>query len=119
LRSRRGVEVDIWSEMEEVRRSGYALDLTEEYTPGIWAVAMALEYDGGSSHAVVWVAGFKAALSEKKLARIIKSLRETVNHINTVIKARFEEGCPGISENLSLMSCHNSIPMAAAGADAR
>jgi DNA-binding IclR family transcriptional regulator len=119
LRNKKGTDVDIWSEVEEVRRLGYALDLTEEYTPGIWAVAMALEYDGRSSPAVVWVAGFKAALSEKKLARIINSLRETVTDINTVIKARFQEGCHDISENPSLMSYHNSIPMAAAGVDAR
>lgn len=118
-RGKRGSEVDIWSEIEEVRRLGYALDLTEEYTPGIWAVAMALECGTGSCAAVVWVAGFKAALNEKKLARIISSLRQTVDDINAVVKARVKEGYHNIRENTSLMSCDKGIPKAAAGADGR
>ena len=116
---RTGSEIDVWSEIEEVRRIGYALDLTEEYTPGIWAVAMALEYEVRPCPAVVWVAGFKASLNEKKLARIVNGLRQTVHEINTVLKARVEEGYHNIRESAPLMPCENRIHQAAAGADGR
>lgn len=90
LKGKRGSEVDIWAEIEEVRRSGCAFDLSEDYTTGIWAVARALEFDEGSSPAVIWVAGFKASLTAKKLTRIVDALRQTVDEINSIIKARFE-----------------------------
>lgn len=116
LKVKRGNEGDIWSEVEEVRRLGYALDLTEEYTPGIWAVAMGLECEIGPSPAVVWVAGFKASLNDRKLARIISGLRQTVDDINMVVKARSEEGYLN-RENGSLVVCDSRIPQAAVGAD--
>lgn len=119
VRSKRGTEVDVWAEIEEVRRLGYALDLSEEYTPGIWAVAMPLECDGGSEPAAVWVAGFKASLNEKKLARVVNGLRQTVEDINGVIKARSEEGYRYTREDASLTQCDRGIPKAAAGADGR
>lgn len=119
VRNKRGSETDIWSEIEEVRKLGYALDLTEEYTPGIWAVAMPLEYDRGHGHAVVWVAGFKASLNERKLARIVNGLRQTAEDINTIIRARSEERYRYVREDVSLAQCDNDIPKAAAGADGR
>jgi DNA-binding IclR family transcriptional regulator len=118
-RNKRGSDVDVWSEIEEVRRLGYALDLREEYTPGIWAVAMPLEYDRASGPAVIWVAGFKASLNEKKLARIVNGLRQTVEDINAIIKARSEEGYRYIRGDVSLMRGDNEIPKAAVGADGR
>lgn len=116
-RGKGGSGGDIWSEVEDVRRLGYALDLTEEYTPGIWAAAMALECLTGSSPAVVWVAGFKAALNDKKLARIINSLRQTVDDINAVVKARVEEGYHSARVSTSLVFRDNGGSKAAAGAE--
>lgn len=85
-----GNERDIWSVIEEVRRDGYALDLTEEHTPGVWAVAMPIHY--ASCPTAIWVAGFKAVLNDKRLNNIINALRETVNDINLIVKTRSEEG---------------------------
>lgn len=119
FRGKRGSEADIWSEIEEVKRLGYALDLTEEYTPGIWAVAMALECNGGASPAIVWVAGFKASLNEKKLARIVNGLRQTVEDINAVIRARSEECYRRIREDALPLQSPSRTQKVAAGADGR
>ena len=111
LRKKRGSEVDIWAEIEEVRRSGCAFDLSEDYTPGIWAVAMALECDRTSSPAVIWVAGFKASLTEKKLMRIVDALRQTVDEINGIIKARSEEVNRSPVDGLASMHSQSELPM--------
>lgn len=119
FKGKKGSEVDIWAEIEEVRRAGYALDLSEDYTPGIWAVAMALECDGASNSAIVWVAGFKASLTEKKLTRIVSALRQTVEEINSIIKARFEEGFLYQRIDTSLVQTHGRITKTAAYAEGR
>lgn len=86
-------KADLQCELEEIRRLGYALDLTGEYRPGIWMVAMALDHNGRTHPPVVWVAGFKASLNEKRLNRIIGSLRDTISDIKAVLKPFSEEGC--------------------------
>jgi IclR family transcriptional regulator, KDG regulon repressor len=117
LKGKRRDEVDIWSGIEEVRRVGYAVDITEDYRPGIWAVAMALDCHARSCPTVVWVAGFKASLNEKKLARIINGLRQTVDDINAILKTRFEEEYQNSRENTSLTVYDNRIAKAVGGAD--
>jgi IclR family transcriptional regulator, KDG regulon repressor len=117
LKGKRGNEIDLWSGVEEVRRAGYAVDLTEEHTPGIWAVAMPLRCDAISCPAVVWVAGFKASLNEKKLTRIINGLRQIVEEIDRILATRLEEGYRYIGPRRSLMSCDNGIQQVMANAD--
>lgn len=89
-------QIDVWSGIQEVRRLGYAIDLTEEYRPGIWAVAMALDSEGIACPAAVWVAGFKAAITKRKVARTISCLRQTIADIEDAVQARFGNVYHGI-----------------------
>lgn len=104
-KNRRAKEPDIWSELEEVRRTGYALDLSEGYAPGVWAVAMALDLDSRFCPAALWVAGFKACLNDKKLNKIINGLRQTVDAINAAARTRSEEAYQK-NENQPLATCN-------------
>lgn len=103
-----GNKVDLWAEIEEVRRVGYATDLTGEYAPGIWAVAMGLDCDTESRCAVAWVAGFRTYLDEKGIDRIVNGLRQTIGQIEKASRARLEEGCHDIRKSQSLTRCDNS-----------
>lgn len=114
-KGKRRNEVDIWLGIKEVRRVGYAVDITEDYRPGIWAVAMALDCEAESCPTVVWVAGFKASLNEKKLERIINGLRQTVDDINVVLKARSGKEYQNGREKTSLVVCDNRISKAVGG----
>lgn len=95
LKGEREVRGDIWREIEEIRRIGYAIDLEEEYRPGMWAAAMALHPACQSCHAaaVLWIIGFRAALNNKKLARTINGLRNTVDQIDTAVETLCEIVC--------------------------
>jgi DNA-binding IclR family transcriptional regulator len=105
--------VDIRPQIREVRRVGHAIDLTGEYTPGIWAVAMALDWH--AKPCVLWVAGFKVSLNKKRLTKTINNLHNTVKELNVVLGTRFQEGYHSIKENITFLPCQDRSHQAKRG----
>lgn len=68
------------NEIEEARRTGYAVDL-EEFIKGIRAVA-ALIRSRGEPVAAVWVAGFTSSMNDRKMTKIARHLLLAVHLIS-------------------------------------
>lgn len=62
------------TELEKVRKAGYATD-DEEYLPGVRAVAVALENRRGLP-LLLWLVGFSGSISEDRLPPVIQAVRE-------------------------------------------
>lgn len=74
------IDSDLYSEeLEKVRENGYALD-DEEYISGVRAIAASIKRYGAYTPAI-WVVGFKASLSDKKLAPIIQQTKAAADKI--------------------------------------
>jgi IclR family KDG regulon transcriptional repressor len=67
-------------ELEKVRQTGVALD-DEEYITGVRAVAAPIKKYGGHIPAI-WVVGFKASMSDKKIKNIIRQALTAAEEIN-------------------------------------
>ena len=67
-------------ELEKVRKRGFATD-DEEYISGVRAVAVPIKPYGAYIPAI-WVVGFKASMSKKKLDSIIEQTLDAANKIN-------------------------------------
>ncbi|MFA5902388.1 MAG: IclR family transcriptional regulator [Desulfobacula sp.] len=67
------------AELENVRKNGFAID-DEEYISGVRAVAASIKRYGAYTPAI-WVVGFKASMSDKKLEPIIKQTRAAADKI--------------------------------------
>ena len=74
------IDSDLYSgELEKVRKNGYALD-DEEYISGVRAIAASIKRYGAYTPAI-WVVGFKASLSDKKLDPIIQQTKAAADKI--------------------------------------
>ena len=60
------------NEIDEVRRTGYAVDL-EEFVKGIRAVATLIR-SRGEPVAAVWVAGFTSSMNDRKMTKVARHL---------------------------------------------
>jgi DNA-binding IclR family transcriptional regulator len=67
-------------ELEKVRQSGIATD-DEEYLSGVCAVAAPIKKYGAHIPAL-WVVGFKASMSDKKMPVIIEQTQSAVEKIS-------------------------------------
>lgn len=75
------VDSDLYTaELENVRKKGYAAD-DEEYISGVRAIAASIKRYGAYMPAI-WVVGFKASMSDKKLELIINQTRTTADKIS-------------------------------------
>jgi DNA-binding IclR family transcriptional regulator len=74
-------------ELEKVRQSGIATD-DEEYISGVRAVAASIKKYGAHIPAL-WVVGFKASMSDKKMPAIIEQTRSAVEKINKKLAREF------------------------------
>ena len=71
------------SELELVRRQGYALD-NEEYMPGVKAVAGSLgNYHG--IHLAIWIVGFTSSMGKESMPYIIQQLMETAETLKGLL----------------------------------
>lgn len=78
--SKTTIDSDLYTEeLEEVRKKGYALD-DEEYISGVRAVAASVKRYGAYLPAI-WVVGFKASMSDKKLDPIIEQTKAAADKI--------------------------------------
>jgi len=68
------------SEIERVRKTGYATDY-EEYIPGVRAVAAPIRLNRHFS-AAIWVVGFKMTLDDDKMKALITAAREAAESIS-------------------------------------
>jgi DNA-binding IclR family transcriptional regulator len=66
-------------ELEKVRKNGFATD-DEEYISGVRAVAAPIKRCGAYIPAI-WVVGFKASMSDKKIQAIIKQTKDAADQI--------------------------------------
>ena len=74
------IDSDLYSaELENVRKKGYATD-DEEYISGVRAIAASIKRYGAYTPAL-WVVGFKASMSDKKLDPIIKQTKAAADKI--------------------------------------
>ena len=73
-----------YQELENVRKKGYAVD-DEEYILGVRAVASPI-VGLGQLMSAIWVVGFKASLSEKKMKAVIKVTKEAAEAIRSRIQ---------------------------------
>ena len=67
-------------ELEKVREAGFATD-DEEYISGVRAVAAPIK-QYGSYIPAIWVVGFKASMSRKKIPAIIEQTRDAADRIS-------------------------------------
>jgi len=67
-------------ELEKVQKDGFAFD-DEEYISGVRAVVVPIKQHGAYSPAI-WVVGFNASISDKKMQTIIKQTRAAANQIS-------------------------------------
>ena len=82
------IDFDLYAkELEKVRQSGIATD-DEEYLPGVRAVAAPIKKYGAHIPAL-WVVGFKASMSEKKMPAIIEQTRSAAETINKKLALEF------------------------------
>ncbi len=73
-------------ELERVREKGVAID-DEEYISGVRAVVAPIKRYGAYIPAI-WVVGFKASMSDKKVAAIINQTRTTADQISRKISSQ-------------------------------
>ena len=73
------------SEIERVRKMGYATDY-EEYIPGVRAVAAPIRLNR-HFFAAIWVVGFKMTLDDDKMKALVTATRESAEKISR----KFEE----------------------------
>jgi len=73
-----------YQELRSVRKKGYAVD-DEEYILGVRAVASPI-VGLGQLMSAIWVVGFKASLSEKKMKAVIKVTKEAAEGIRSRIQ---------------------------------
>ncbi|MCD4721884.1 MAG: IclR family transcriptional regulator [Desulfobacula sp.] len=67
-------------ELEKVRKAGFSTD-DEEYISGVRAVAAPIKQYGGYIPAI-WVVGFKASMTPKKIPAIIEQTIDAADRIN-------------------------------------
>ncbi|NOX35119.1 MAG: IclR family transcriptional regulator [Deltaproteobacteria bacterium] len=67
-------------ELEKVRKNGFATD-DEEYISGVRAIAAPIKQYGAYTPAI-WVVGFKASMSDKRIKSIIEQTRIAADKIN-------------------------------------
>ena len=68
------------TELEKVREAGFSTD-DEEYISGVRAVAAPIKQYGGYIPAI-WVVGFKASMTQKKVLAIIEQTIDAADRIN-------------------------------------
>ncbi len=68
------------TELEKVREAGFSTD-DEEYISGVRAVAAPIKQYGGYIRAI-WVVGFKASMTQKKVLAIIEQTIDAADRIN-------------------------------------
>lgn len=68
------------TELEKVREAGFSTD-DEEYISGVRAVAAPIKQYGGYIPAI-WVVGFKASMTQKKIPSIIEQTIDAADRIN-------------------------------------
>ena len=68
------------AELEKVREAGFSTD-DEEYISGVRAVAAPIKQYGGYIPAI-WVVGFKASMTQKKVLAIIEQTIDAADRIN-------------------------------------
>lgn len=67
-------------ELEKVRKTGVATD-DEEYLTGVRAIAAPVKRYGAYSPAI-WVVGFKASMSDKKISTLIRQTKDAADRIS-------------------------------------
>ncbi len=72
------------SEIEQVRKQGYAID-DEEYIKGIRAVAVAFRNQKGPSMAV-WAVGMTGTMESKKISRVIDVMTRAVESLSVAVE---------------------------------
>ena len=82
-------ENEYMSELEKVRKNGYALD-DEEYLSGVKAVAINVGNRRGLPM-VIWVAGLAASMGEATIDRIVGCMKETADLLQRMQLNRSEE----------------------------
>jgi DNA-binding IclR family transcriptional regulator len=78
------------SEMEQVKKRGYAVD-DEEYITGVRAVAAPL-ISASSAPAALWVVGFTSTLDDQKVKTVIQELQETIQEIKQSLEGTLTKG---------------------------
>ncbi|MCK5164977.1 MAG: IclR family transcriptional regulator [Desulfobacula sp.] len=68
------------NELRKVQKNGFAAD-DEEYISGVRAIAAPIKRYGAYIPAI-WVVGFKASMSDKKILSIIEQTRDAAGRIN-------------------------------------
>ena len=68
------------TELEKVREAGFSTD-DEEYISGVRAVAAPIKQYGGYIPAI-WVVGFKASMTQKKIPALIEQTIDAADRIN-------------------------------------
>ena len=82
------IDSDLYAkELEKVRQSGIATD-DQEYLSGVRAVAAPIKKYGAHIPAL-WVVGFKASMSAKKMPAIIEQTRSAAEKINKKLALGF------------------------------
>lgn len=72
------------SEIDQVRKRGYALD-NEEYLTGVRAIAVALNNQKGPSMAV-WVVGMTGSMDNDKIIQIVNTTQQAANSLRTTLE---------------------------------
>jgi DNA-binding IclR family transcriptional regulator len=79
-----------FSEMEQVKKRGYAVD-DEEYITGVRAVAAPL-ISASSAPAALWVVGFTSTLDDQKVKTVIQEIQETIQEIKQSLEGTLTKG---------------------------